>query len=70
MEEGWKMFIEDIRKNKESLIPQLLDINSNSDILWFCKGRNDVYQSILGLQPLIEQARKQLEEEDEDEFLE
>lgn len=62
-QEGWKMFIEDIKRNQESLAPQLLAMDSTSDQLWFFKGRNDVYTSILGMQGLVEAARQQLVEE-------
>ena len=62
--EGWRMFIDEVKQNQESLYHMILAPDSNQEVLWFCKGRNDVYKSILGLQNLIDQARKSSEEPD------
>lgn len=63
--EGWRMFEDDMRKNQESLAPLLLQKDSGMEVLWFCKGRNDVYEHILGLRSMLEQLRAQLEASDE-----
>lgn len=63
MTEGWKMFVDDIKKNKEALTGMLLTQGSDQRVLDLCKGRDDVYRSVIGLQAYMEAARKQLEDE-------
>lgn len=63
MTEGWKTFVQDIKEKQDQLFPQLLN-SSTREELFFCKGRNDVYTYILGLQNLMEQARLSMEEPD------
>lgn len=62
--EGWKMFVDFIKQNQNSLYHTILAPDSTQETLWFCKGRNDVYKTVLGLQNLMEQARKAAEEPD------
>lgn len=59
--EGWKMFVKDLKENQDSIAPNLLNAPVTMEDLYFLKGRNDVYNSVLGLQALMENVKKQLE---------
>lgn len=65
--DGWKLFIEWTRENLQALYPEVLSAQATNETLWFCKGKNAIYTSILGLEDMMEQARKMAMEEDESE---
>lgn len=62
--DGWKLLLEEVEQNQKALTQIVLAPESTRDVLWFCKGRNDVYKFLLGLQSLIDHARKASEEPD------
>lgn len=62
--DGWRELVSEIKQNQDALKHIILAPESTRDTLWFCKGRNDVYKFLLGLQSLMEQARKAAEEPD------
>ena len=59
--DGWKMLIDDLKRNQEDLGKMMLSSPSTNDDLWFCKGRNDVFQTLIGLESMMEQLRKMTE---------
>lgn len=61
--EGWKMHVDEIKQNQQSIFPQLMSTASSLENLHFLKGRNDAYNAILGLQNLMENVKKNLEEQ-------
>lgn len=63
--DGWKMFIEEIKQNQESLFPELMSNSATINEYYFLKGRNDVYMSVLGLQSLMDNVKKDMEEQHE-----
>ena len=63
MTEGWKLFLDDIRENKETLFPSLMVRVSTEKDLDFAKGRNDVYTYILGLEKSIDAVKAQVQDE-------
>jgi hypothetical protein len=60
--DGWRMFIEEMRLNQQAIFPQLMGTPSTQEDLYFLKGRDDVYKSVLGLQNLMENVKKNMEE--------
>lgn len=60
--EAWKMFTADVQANQDSLAQMILAPTSTEKDLWLCKGRNDVFKTILGLPSLMEQLKAMAEE--------
>ena len=58
------MFIEDMKANQQDLFGQLLASRTTEE-LHFLKGRNDVYQSVIGLEEAVNQVRAMQELDDE-----
>lgn len=63
MTSGWKHFVSNIEENKKALVPMLLANTSGERDLQFCKGRNEVYEYILGFESQIKAIREQVEME-------
>jgi hypothetical protein len=60
--QGWKLFVDETKQNQESIFPKLMSQNVTVEDLYFLKGQNDVYNSILGLQDFMKQFKEDLDE--------
>lgn len=59
--EGWKLFVEDMKINADTLFPNLMQRTAGENDLWFAKGRYDVYKYILGFEQMTSEIKAHLE---------
>lgn len=61
---GWKNFIEDIQIRRDQEKENLLNSKQTASDIQTLYGRNEVYAYILGLEDVLQEVKRQLQEEE------